>query len=661
MDMTLVHYDQNLPLIITTDASETGIGALLWHKYPNGTERLIAAVSRTLTDAEQRYSSIDREALAVMFGVGKFHQYVYGRKFTLRTDHKPLERVFGEHKEIPKMAASRLTRWAITLSAYDYTIEYTPGKENAAADGLSRLPLPTTECTELESNDAHAIGQIREIQLDSLPLTRTILRKRTLSDQTLGKVIAFVQRGWPEKKTLDAELLPFYEKRNELSFEDNLLIWQDRIVIPAPLRKAVLAQLHDGHPGVVSMRAQARYAVWWPRIDDDIEKLVRSCNPCQHNRTKEPETPISPWNIPEGPWERVHIDFTGPFEGCHWFIVIDAYSRWLEIFPMQTPTSDRVIKCLRQLICRYGFCKQIVSDNATYFTSDDFKQFCKMNGITHIRSTPYHSRTNGMVERVIQTFKRHFRMMEDKYPDKEHRLQVFLWSYRINPHSSTGRTPAELFLHRKPMTLFDRMKPDLRGKMDTAITKQKFYHDQHTSARSFYMGDPVWVSIDGKGWKAGVVKKQNGPLSYTVEIDGIDQRRHADQMRTRYVESDDGKDSDSEEAAEPARDEIQQPPLVQFQPAQIHIPPATPPRHHEETAEELRTPSAPEKPEQPAPVQNQEPAAASGTGKPNQSTAGTRKQPKGAKEVTKPTQEAPGDRRYPKRENRKPPDRYGST
>lgn len=315
-EMTLVHYDPSIPVILTTDASEKGVGAILLHKFPNGNERPIAAASRTLTPAQRRYSPIDREAMAIMFGVGKFHQYLYGRKFILRTDHKPLERVFGENTELPKMAASRLTRWAITLSAYDYHIEYTPGKLNGA-DGLSRLPLPSTESTQLEHDDEHAIGQIRKIQLDSLPLSISNIRKRTISDSTLGKVIPFTQRGWPEKKTLQAELLPYYEKRDELSFEDNVLLWQDRVVIPMAVRKAILAHLHEGHPGVVAMRSLARYTVWWPKIDDDIEHLVRTCTPCQENRTQEPETPISPWNFPDGPWERIHIDFTGPFEGYH--------------------------------------------------------------------------------------------------------------------------------------------------------------------------------------------------------------------------------------------------------------------------------------------------------------------------------------------------------
>lgn len=125
------------------------------------------------------------------------------------------------------MAASRLTRWAIPLSAYDYKIEYGPGKDNLAADALSRLPLPNTDATELEDGDARAICQLRELQLDALPLTRSKLRKSTLGDSILGKVIALLQRGWPEKTKLQAEFILFYEKRGELFFEDDILMWQD--------------------------------------------------------------------------------------------------------------------------------------------------------------------------------------------------------------------------------------------------------------------------------------------------------------------------------------------------------------------------------------------------------------------------------------------------
>lgn len=138
---TLVHYDENMPLVIATDASDVGIGAVLMHRFPDGSERLIAFASRVLSDCERRYAAIDKEALAIIYAVDKFQQYILGRRFILKTDHRPLQYLLGSQSEIPKLAACRLARWAMTLSMYDYDIQYQAGSSNAPADVLSRFPV----------------------------------------------------------------------------------------------------------------------------------------------------------------------------------------------------------------------------------------------------------------------------------------------------------------------------------------------------------------------------------------------------------------------------------------------------------------------------------------------------------------------------------------
>ena len=137
----LMHYNPDLPIRMAGDASAYGIGAVIVHVLPDGTERPVAFASRTLTSSEKNYAQVEKEALSLIFGVKRFHSYLYGRSFTIVTDHKPLTAILGPKKGIPPLAAARLQRWSWILSAYHYEIEFRPTGDHGNADGLSRLPL----------------------------------------------------------------------------------------------------------------------------------------------------------------------------------------------------------------------------------------------------------------------------------------------------------------------------------------------------------------------------------------------------------------------------------------------------------------------------------------------------------------------------------------
>ena len=137
----LAHFDPSCPVRISCDASESGVGAVLFHRYKDNSKRPIANASKTLTDAQKRYPQIQKEALSKIFALKKYHQFLYGRPFILVTDHKPLISIFGPNTATPMLAANRLARWSLMLSQYDYTIEYRSTKQHGNADALSRLSV----------------------------------------------------------------------------------------------------------------------------------------------------------------------------------------------------------------------------------------------------------------------------------------------------------------------------------------------------------------------------------------------------------------------------------------------------------------------------------------------------------------------------------------
>ena len=150
----------------------------------------------------------------------------------------------------------------------------------------------------------------------------------------------------------------------------------------------------------------ARFYVWWPKIDEDIENLVKSCEPCQLNRNDPEKHSSHTWQYPSKPWERIHFDFCGPFRNPMYLIVVGAYSKWPEVIRMSFSTStSETIKVLLSLFARHGLPDKLVSDNGPQFTSDEFKEFMLNCGILHIKTAPYHPQTNGEAERFVQTFK----------------------------------------------------------------------------------------------------------------------------------------------------------------------------------------------------------------------------------------------------------------
>lgn len=497
----LVHFDPRLQIVLATDASPYGVGAVLSHVCDDGTERPIQFASQTFSKTQQKYSQIDKEAYAIIFGIRKFYQYLRGRRFTLYTDHKPLVQIFNPNKGLPVLTTTRMEHYAIYLQAFEYDIKYKDSKSNANADAISRLPVTSEAFTGYDEPDIVEIAQI-----ETLPITVSKLARETNEDSGLRTLCQALQTG----KTSSIEHR-FNIPQTEFSVQQGCLLRGQRVVVPKTLRTEVLNELHTAHFGVNKMKGLARSHCWWESIDRDIENVARNCGACNAFRHDPPKVDTHPWEEAETPFERVHVDYAGPFYGSYYLILVDAYSRWPEIHVTKDMSTKTTIRVCREIFARFGIPRVLVSDNGRQFVSHEFERFLESNGVKHSLTAPYHPATNGLAERCVQTFKKSLRAIAPEPDEKERELCKLLLQYRKMPHGITNRSPSFLMFGREIKSRLDRMKPTTR-----AVTVREAKVE---SERTFKIGERVAAReyATQTKWQYGrVMKKREVTLRGTV-------------------------------------------------------------------------------------------------------------------------------------------------
>ena len=520
-----MHFDPTLPVTLACDSSSYGMGAVLSHRLPDGEERPIAFASKSLNKAQRNYAQIEREALAIYWGVKRFRYYWEGRdNFILQTDHKPLRYIMDRTREVPETAAARLQRWCLFLGAFRCSIEFRSTEKHANCDGLSRLPLPgEKQPGSTEETDKLYYASV----LDPFPVTAKMLRRATRQDPILAVVADGTLKGW-ESHNREPELKPFYDRKDSITSHEGVLFWGSRAIVPAALRERMLDVLHEGHLGMAKSKAVARGYVWWPNLDKDIEKMIRRCQGCQETAAAPAATPLHRWEYPARIWQRLHIDFAGPFQGLMYLLLVDAFSKWPEIVEMESTSAEDTIDELRAIFARFGLPEQIVSDNGPQFTSEAFQKFTSRNGIKHVTGAPYHPATNGLAERLVRSFKR-AKKADTSARSHRTKLARFLLAYRTAPHTSTEQTPASMLIGRPLRTRLALVTSDVRQTVDDRTlvnAPQRF--------REFRNGETVWVRNYRSTipWVKGWILERTGPVSYTVAIAGnVIWKRHVSQLR----------------------------------------------------------------------------------------------------------------------------------
>lgn len=506
-------FDVDEEVVLSVDASKSGLGAVLMQKgLP------CAYASKSMTETQMKYAQIEKELLGICFGVEKFHQYVYGRRITIESDHKPLISIF---KKKLYDCPARLQRMLLFLQKYDINLIYKPGKELILADGLSRAYLKETyeEKMELETQICMITNNVEITDQRIQELVQL-----TQEDEELTQIKKFIVEGWPEKKNkIPDELKHYYKFRNEITQGMGLVFKGNKIIIPIKMRPRMLDNIHKGHFGINKCIQRANTALYWPKMNLEIENFVSKCSICQKYAKSNIKEPLILHKIENIPWYKLGMDIYELY-GENYLLLVDYYSKYVEIENLnRNLTAKNVIEKLKTIFARHGIPAIIVTDSGTQLISKELQNFADDWKFKITPCSPHHQQANGQAERTIQTVKK---LIKKTLEDKED-IYLALLTYRNTPVYDSY-TPSQILMSRMLRDNVPRIKRQLQPrtinkarfheKLTTARNRYKNYYDRHCKSRPEIENSDIYYQEKPNSlWKKGKIISREGERSYTIE------------------------------------------------------------------------------------------------------------------------------------------------
>ena len=477
-----------------------------------------------MTLTEQRYAQIKKEALALTWACERFSDYLIGLDFHVQTDHKPLVPLFST-KALEQLPL-RVQRFRLRMMRYHFTISHVPGKDLIVADMLSRAPTSTPTIVDQQFHqEGNAFINMVIHGLPASDQQLETIKAQQQQDEVCQQIKAYCDKGWPARQALPGAVKPFYPVSTEISVQGGLLMRGSRIIIPASMRLSILDKIHTGHQGITKCRERARQSVWWPGLAKQLEELVKSCPEC-YRVQKQQAQPLITSVFPELPWQKVATDLF-EWKNKNYLLIVDYYSRYIEIALLKQITAEEVIKHTKSLFARHGIPEVVISDNGPQYSSKVYANFAKEYHFKHVTSSPYHPQSNGEAERAVDTIKSLLKKEKDPY--------LAILSYRSTPLQN-GYCPSELLMSRKLRTVVpitcEQRKPQvpdtetLRAREEKLKAYQKQNFDRHHGARELPQlnpGDLTWLP---DFQTEAVVVEEVAPHSYNVTTPNRTVRRN---------------------------------------------------------------------------------------------------------------------------------------